>query len=250
MSVPVPKKPADAPEVAVELASLLAPTKFAEATGANRLPIRPNKPFLLRHNPQAWRISTQLEKVTLLPDVTMHVLEPGVNGVRTINVGENLTDAYKQAVWQAQEKGWVYLSAFDQIPDACLPKGVPAGSYLRELACKDPLTNREGLRYVEAWNIPVETFDDEDQQFKFDLATYERWLQWLVESGVVRPIKARIADRMIARVQAHLDRSYTVPNLHPEVRTERIAAKKKIVDAYEAAKAAPVAETKKPRAGK
>ena len=238
MSVPIPKKGADAPETAVELAALMQPTRFGEMTGKHLLPIAPNKPFLLRHHPQAWRISTTLEEPTFLPDVTMFVIEPGVNGVRTIGRGEQLEDAYKAALWKTQEQGWVYISALDQIPEGCLPDGVPSGSYLRELPCQHPLTKREGKRYVEAWNIPVETFDDEDQQFSFDLASYEKWLKWLVESGVVKPIKQRIADRMIARVQGHLDRSYTIPNLHPEVRQERIEAKKKIVAAYNKAKAA------------
>ena len=169
---------------------------------------------------------------TLLPDVTMMVLEPGVNGVRTLDEGEAPEAAYKQAVWRAQEHGWVYLSPLEQVPAECLPAGVPSGSYLRELPCEDPRTRRRGKRYLEAWNVPADTLPDEEQEFEFDVAAYERWLLWLVQSGQIKPVARQVAARLLRVAEGHLERAYTVPNLSPEVREQRIKAKKAMVERY------------------
>ena len=237
MPVPDAPKRQNSPEVVTELASMMTPTKFSSVGAEKRFPIAPNKPFLLRHNRAAWRVSSTLEEPTMLPDVTMHVLEPGVNGVRTISKGEDMSDAYKHAVWRAEENGWTYISAMEPIPSDCLPNGVPSGSYLRELPCEDLRTRRQGLRYVEAWNIPTDTLPGEVQEFSFDLASYERWLLWLVESGVIAPVPVQVERRQVARVQGHLERVFAAANLMPEVRAERIRRKKEIVERYEAAAA-------------
>jgi hypothetical protein len=219
----------------------MRPTKFTEVAASAALRIRPNRPFLLRHHPGAWRVSTTLTPIRLLPDVTMHVLEPGVNGVRTLDKHEadQPEKAYEQSVFKAERDGWTYLSALQPIPAECLPGGVPSGGYLRDLDCVDPRTSRKGKRYVEAWMVPTATLPDEEQEFSFDLSTYERWLLWLVESGLIRPPMPQIGKRLSARVRAHLDRAHTVPNLSPEVRQARIETKRAIVQQYEAATSNP-----------
>ncbi len=241
MPIPeLPKKQAHTSSEAVQdLAAMMKPTKFSEVAATAALRIRPNRPFLLRHHPAAWRVSTTLPAVTLLPDVTMHVLEPGVNGVRTLDKHEadQPERAYEQSVFKAERDGWTYLSARQPVPAECLPAGVPPGGYLRDLDCMDPRTSTKGSRYVEAWMVPTATLPNEDQEFRFDLASYERWLLWLVESGLLQPPMRQIGERLTARVRAHLDRAHTVPNLSPEVRQARIEAKRKIVEAHEAATA-------------
>jgi hypothetical protein len=245
MPIPqLPQKQAHKPSEAVQdLAAMMTPTKFSQVAATAALRIRPNRPFLLRHHPAAWRVSTTLKAVTLLPDVTMHVLEPGVNGVRTLDKHEadQPERAYEQSVFKSERDGWTYLSARQPVPADCLPAGVPAGGYLRDLDCLDPRTSAKGSRYVEAWMVPTATLPNEDQEFKFDLASYEKWLLWLVESGLIMPPMPQIGARLTARVRAHLDRAHTVPNLSPEVRQARIKARQAIVEAHEAASANPPA---------
>ncbi|MEO0605447.1 MAG: hypothetical protein AAF211_28710, partial [Myxococcota bacterium] len=193
-------QPSTSPAVS-DLARLMRGSTLGAVGGRTELPVRPNAPFFLRHHPRAWQVSRTLPEATWLPEVTKHVLSPGVNGVRTLGEHDEPKDAYEASVYHAEKKlGFVYLSPLDVVPDDCLPEGVPGGlGYIRELDCRDPISRIVGVHHVEAWQVPVETLIGEEQQWRWDRESYERWLAWLVRSGVVAPPTPRVLEPYIAR---------------------------------------------------
>lgn len=244
MSVPALPQTRATSDAPANLAALLTPTSWAiEAVTAAML-IAPNEPFFLRHNPACWQVSQHLDEVVVLPEVTMHVLAPGVNGVRTRNQNDAPDMGYKASVRAAIDKGWIYLDPLAPIPQHCLPEGVPAGGYARELKVSHPLTDVPGVRYVEAWTVPVATLPDSVQAFQWDVASYERWLSYLVISGQVGPMLPSVLTTMTARVRAHVERAQ-VKECSPDIRAVFVKRKQDILDRYEKAKAlAPDAPTR------
>lgn len=218
-----------------DMAAMMQSSDFAaKASRAGVLDIEPNAPFFLRHHPNAWRVSTTLDKPMVLPDVTMMIISPGVNGCRTVGKNEQPDMAYRQAIMNAQLKHWTYLDPMAPIPANCLPDGVPAGSYIREIACQGIVSRRTGKYYLEAWSVPIATLPDQAQRFKFDTAKYELWLKFLVESGQVAPMIEGIKETMVERVRAHVERAEGL-NLNPDVRKKWLARKEKILAAYQSA---------------
>ena len=223
---------------APDLAGLMQPSTFAQrASSAGRLAIDPNQPFFLRHHPKAWRVSTTLKRATVLPDVTKFVIAPGVNGVRTRSDGESDEMSYQAALMKDTMKGWIFLDPAAPIPEGCLPDGVPAGSYIREMPCQGLIVRRVGIYYAEAWDVPVETLPDDRQRFQFDTAKYERWLRFLVESGQIKPMIPGILASMTRRARDHVERAEGL-NLSPNVAKKWIGFRSKILANYEAAEPA------------
>lgn len=235
--LPGPLAPPPAAVAEAALAGMMRPSRFGQAAvAAGRVVIAPNDPFFLRHHPRAWRVSVTLPEPTFLPDVTMHIIAPGVNGVRTLSEGDLPEAAYEDSVHTGQKRGFTYLSPIAPIPADCLPPGVPSGPYIRELECVHPLTHRPGVYHVEAWNVPIETLPDEQQQFKFHLQSYERWLAYLVLSGQIAPPNERVAQTLRDRVREHVERTKLL-NVAPDIRDEFVRRKQEIADRYAAAKA-------------
>lgn len=223
---------------APDLAALMRPSEFAQkASGAGLLQIRPNQPFFLRHHPKAWRVSTTLKTPLVLPDVTKHVIAPGVNGIRTRGKNEPVEAMYQMALMDQISKGWTYLDPAAPIPAGCLPEGVPPGSYIREMASQGLIDRTVGIHYVEAWQVPIQTLPDDKQRFWFDTAKYERWLRFLVESGQIAPMIPGILSGMTKRVRDHVERVETM-NLNPAVAEKWMNFRQTILDNYEAAEPA------------
>ena len=220
----------------------------AKATKSGVLVIDPNAPFFLRHHPRAWRLSTTFEgSQVLLPDVTKHVLAPGVNGVRTRNKNEDVNMGWRSAIRDCLEKGWTYIDPDSAVPAYCLPDGVPAGGYIREIECQGPLTRREGQFHVEAWDVPIPTLPGDVQRFRFDTAKYELWLHYLVQSGAVSPPNDAILPGLTDRVRGHLERAES-SSMNENRRKKVLPQKQGIVKAHELATLADIPRDKDGRA--
>jgi hypothetical protein len=218
------------------LAGLMRQATLGQTVAGGHISIGPNPTFFLRHHPRSWRVSTTLAQPTLLPDVTKHVISPGVNGCRTLGEHDEPQDAYENSVHRAEKRGFTYLSPIAPIPAACLPPGVPPGGYIRALDCRHPLTRVVGHYHTEAWNVPIATLPDEDQQFKFHLPTYELWLEWLVLSGQIAPPNERVIQTLRDRVRQHVERTRLL-NVAPDIRDEFVRRKAEIAARYDAARA-------------
>lgn len=237
--LPDHRKPAASPTAGPGLAGLMANSNFAHKANAKGvLPIDPNVPFFLRHHPRAWRLSATLSEYfgqeILLPDVLMHVLAPGVNGVRTRDKDEDVDMGWRNSVRDSLEKDWTYLDPEDVVPSFCLPLGVSGGGYIRDIDCKGPITRREGKRHVEAWNVPISTLPGDIQRFRFDTAKYELWLLWLVESGRIASPNDAILPGLTDRVENHLDRVES-SSMNADRRKKVMSTKSTIYEAHKTA---------------
>jgi hypothetical protein len=104
-----------------------------------------------------------------------------------------------------------------------VPAGVPAGSYLRAVACRDPKSGIEGERFLEVWDIPRPPIPGRAQGYTFDHASYNRFRLWLVTSGLIAPPAGEIVDELIASRRGRISRHASLP-LPDAVRTIRLAA--------------------------
>jgi len=220
---------------APDYAGLMRSADFAsQSSPLNLLACDPNQPFFLRHHPKAWRISTTLKLTLVLPDVTKHIIAPGVNGMRTRRKNEAPEMQYRTAVMNATMKGWTYLDPAALIPQECLPDGVPPGSYIREMACQGLINRTIGKHYAEAWEIPIRTLPDDPQSFQWDQEKYERWLKFLVESGQIESPLPGIWKGLTERVRGHFERAQSL-NLQPNVAKRYLKYRGDILANYEAA---------------
>lgn len=203
--------------------------------------VEPNTAFFLFHHPANWRIAVEgLDAPAWVPDIQKKPLTPGCNGIRTRRANEPEEATYVAAIDEDQRDGAVYLWPESVIPDHCLPDGITGEGYLRVYPCRGNMTGRAGEYFCEVWDLPVASLPNEAQQYKFDRASYNRWLVWLVESGTIEPPIPRIVDRLVQRVEDHLARA-KVLNVAPDLRAERIAQRSAELERSKTAQAPEVA---------
>jgi len=224
-------------DAAADLAAALKPASSGRLASGASWRIGPNQPFFLRHHPEEWDLAEEgLDGPTLVPVVHKQYIQPGAGLVRTRRQHEPPESAYRNAVTEAQRAGLAYLDPTTEIPASCLPAGVPAGGYMREVACVDPLTGASGTYYAEPWEVPVATSGGGRQRIKWDRAAHNRWLVHLVESGQIAPPPAGVVDAKIRAASGHLRyaRAMRVPE---DLRQELVGEKAKRLDKLKSAKA-------------
>jgi hypothetical protein len=222
--MPMPTLPAAADFAATSVGDMPRPrpAQRAQLGGQSRAKLPPNAPFFLCHHRDSWEVSTTLEQPVLLPNLTRFVVSAGSNGCRTVTKGEDPILAYQAAVDIFRRRGYTFIDPHLPIPSGCLPAGVEAGGYLREIDAEHPVTQAHGTHYLEAWTQIVAS-DDARTAIAWDRRAYERWLVWLVESGVIRPAGPGVASRLVAMLDARLERAMTLA-LAPDLRERRVAA--------------------------
>jgi hypothetical protein len=195
------------------------PATRAGLGDAPRAAVRPNYAFFLMHHRDAWQVSATLEQPVFLPTLSTFVLQPGVNGVRTMQAGMTYEDTYRAAIQRFQQRGYVFLDAYDAVPSDCLPPGAAPGGYLRMLDARHPLTGVEGTHYHEAWSLP-EWAPDDRVAWSHHRQSYERWLSHLVRAGAVAPMGERIGQQIVRTLDERVERAMTL-SLSPDLR-ERV----------------------------
>jgi hypothetical protein len=209
---------------AADLAAMMRAVDPAQTASVARLALAPNEQFFLRHHPGQWDAeSVGLTEVTWLPDISKLVLLPGAHLVRTRKKGDTPNETFRNALNVDGNKGWVHLDPNDAIPADYLPAGVPAGGYLRSLPCKDPRSSAEGVRYVEAWDVPRAPVPGQPQKFKYDRGAYNRWRLWLVTSGKIKPPTEDVLGEMQAAKAGRPARVASLP-IPDDLRRIRVEA--------------------------
>lgn len=230
MPMPLQAEPRPA---AADLAALMAPADPAPTSQHARLALPPSEPFYLRHHPSNWDADGEgLDEVTWLPDVSKLVLTPGAHLVRTRRKDEDERESFRHSMAEDQNRGWIWLLPEVQIPADCLPRGVPAGGYMRSLPCRDPRTSVSGKAHVEAWQVPAAPVPGRPQRFAFDRAAYNRWRLWLVTSGQVPPPTDDVLREMVAQKAGRPARVAALP-LPDDLRRQRVARAEAEVSAME-----------------
>lgn len=209
--------------VSGDLAALMRPVDPWQSSSAARLAVEPNAEFFLRHHPAQWDADGDgLDAVTWLPDIAPLLLVPGAHLVRTRKKGEDPGKTFEHAMNVDGNRGWVHLDPNLAIPAECLPPGVPVGGYLRAVPCKGPRTQKEGVRYLEAWNTPQQAVPGRPQRFVFDRGAYNRWRLWLVTSGIIAPPTADVIAEMCAAKAGRPARIAALP-IPDDLRKQRLA---------------------------
>lgn len=196
----------------------------ARVGAAVRLLARLKEPFFLRHHPRDWHsevVSGTVGGVVLdgaywLPGLTTLPIIPGCNGIRTLKKGE--ADSPELAWQAAREKsekpaqgGWIWCDPDEELPAECLPAGVVAGGYLRQLPCQDPQTGERGVRHQEVWSVPIATIPGDPQVFRFDRQKYNLWRAWLAIAGIVRPALEQVLERKRTMARDRVERTIALP---------------------------------------
>lgn len=200
------------------------------ADDPNAIIALPNSPFFLRHHRSNWEVSVTLDEPTILPEIAVFVLRPGVNGVRTTGPDEADNMAYRMAVRnEVDNHDWNFIDPAQPIPKECLPPGMPPGGYLRSPDCIHPLTGGTGTRFMEAWSVPGPG-DDGVTEFAFHRESYELWKLWLMQSGQIEGPTEKVRKKLAARAGRHLENRQTAGYTNKAVETAAIKAKQDLVD--------------------
>jgi hypothetical protein len=249
MAVPksavAPTKPAEKPAAANALLAAMQapPTEDLGAVVRIAYPITPA--FFLMHSPTDWEAravngevdGVRLDGVYWLPVLAKLPEVPGSTpGMRTRKRGESPEASYADAVDRRRRGGWAVLDRVESIAPAYLPAGIPAGPYIRRMACRDPQTGRDGYAHVEAWHVPVRTSPGRKQAFKFDFATYDLWRASLVLRGVVDPPTEDVTAPQVSRARSKVSRIAALP-LPDEVRRDSVGKARTKADALAGAQA-------------
>lgn len=216
--------------------SMPTPVESASLSTASAVRARPNWPFLLGHVPTDWEVEVLDGKPALLPVLRQLALQPGVNMVRTRDRHEPTDVAVSDCTRYAQSRGWVVLDIGIHVEAAHLPKGVPAGRYLRELPARALPNDEVGKLYLDAWEVPVATPVGEEQVFRRDRAAYARWRAHLVTSGVIPEPSEVVRERMLARAKVRLERKQATPYPDADLKKDRVSAAREAIKSIEAAK--------------
>lgn len=246
--MPVPAlPPAQAPLHDVDgsgsLVGLMRASEVARLAAGAAVAHAPNPQFFLRHHPRGWEIGVvkgEVEGVKLdgtywLPQLSLFTILPGASGCRTRGRHEAAEQVYLRAVMSERERGWTFIDPSTPIPAACLPTGIPAGGYLRELPCVDPKTGVRGVFHVEAWNVPHEVAPGEPHRLAFDHATYNLWRAWLVLTGQVTTPGRAVIEDIARRLQGRVERAELL-DLPEEIRQRRVTAARTQLEATTTAK--------------
>lgn len=234
MAVPVKPaapKPAEKPAAANALLAAMQAPPSEELGAVVRINAAPSPAFFLEHSPIEWEavaVKGEVEGVTLdgvywLPVISKLPEVPGSSpGMRTRKRGEAPEASYADAVDRRRRGGWAVLDRAEAIAPAYLPAGVPAGPYIRRMACRDPKTGRDGYVHIEAWQVPIRTAPGRPQAFKYDYAAHRLWRASLVLKGLIDPPTEDVTAPQVAKAQSKVDRVSALP-LPDEVRRERVA---------------------------
>lgn len=157
----------------------------ASVTSDNRLPGRPRARFVLAHHPDSWEFIDG----AWLPQLKTIPLIPGVNGCR------QGPDGHLPVLVALRQDRWTPID--DQIAikitDPDTGKIVDDAGYLLEWE------GRRGPHYSDAWCTPMLLGSGRnasvDWSTGFDVAGYNVWRLWLVESGTIeKPSPAVMAQ--------------------------------------------------------
>lgn len=209
-----------------------SPTESGEATAA--IKAKANYPFLLAHSPGDWEVGQVDGKPTFLPVLYRVPIQPGLNGVRTMDRYERPEKAAQDAIKYTERRGHKVIPPSLHLTAAHAgPLG--EGKYLRAIDCRDRLNDPIGTHWIEVWEIPIPTPPDEDQAFDYQRAPNNAFRAHLVESGIVDPPSELVMSRLRGRFGQRVGRVESTAYPDMGVKKARLAkateTAKAVVDA-------------------
>jgi hypothetical protein len=205
----------------------------------SRLPVTPNVRFFLVFypgHPGNWapfRIEAG-EGVPedqvgnwLLPVLQREPVQPGMNLHRTKPKHADAHVCWDNAHLHIQRQGGIVL------PDTL--------GYCVGVPCRDPLTGREGLFYMDVWSTPRPVRMGRRLKFKFDHQRYARWRLQLTLEGVLPEPDEDIVKDLRRSFEARIARREAQSDL-PDAKRERLVQEAKARAEWVASAAVPAPE--------
>jgi hypothetical protein len=230
-----------------DLKNLVRDSASTDAKPSMLASLRPD--FMLQHHANAWEVATEgLSEPTWVPQLSPRPILVGANGIRTTRPGEAKDMAYRTALAEDERQG---VQTIDKNDPRARVEGDSAsalgeGTYVRSIFVVDPKTRGEGLRHIEAWDVPQETPSGIRQSFAYDRAAYNRWRVSLVVRGVINAPLAGVKSALLRKHDIRVLKA-EVDDLPEQVRVRRTEEQEVIRDAVKGAK---TPSAKKPRAVK
>jgi len=231
--VPIPEHHQPTPPTPPAVAASSLPRRSAVVRSADiagrqvqhLLSATPNAPFFFVYDPETWCVAEEgLESPTWLPDLAVSRVIPGVNNYRTRPKNAPDSHAYEEAHRTMQRRGQQVIlwdAAYVRLDDGSI------SCYLVQVDAKDPRTKVEGPFYMDAWDIPRSGRRGKRIKFNRDRAGYNRWLLFLVESGVIgepNPDIVGLNSDLVKNAEGHLDRKLAKVDVTAEVRDGEVKA--------------------------
>lgn len=207
------------------------------SAGPAQIIAAPAAPFLLRWRPDLWEVASKgLEGPELLPVVTAHIMQAGINGVH--QVGKSFPTfelAGADAMAKDQRNGWRYLPHNVPIEAKFLPASVAPGPYLRRCDCIHPLRGSMGVYYHEAWCTFEPELDQRPHRAVWHMAERNRWLLHLRQQGVFGTPADQVVARLAKQAGVSIDSIRGSALVTAEVRDELLKDRRGRVAAVEQA---------------
>lgn len=206
---------------------------------SERLNCPPDAKFVLMAHPASGAVQTEgLDKPTWLPELTAFRLIPGVQGVKTLERGEQEIDAYKEAVreLESSDVGWVVIPTNLPIPAEMSPTGHQLPSYMVEHDCFHRASGVEGKCYTEFYARRVPTRSTRDAvkwEYRTHHALRNRWILHLVETGVIPAPDEWCRNDRTADARKWRDQQATIDD--PEKRKDFMSRADKALEQIETA---------------
>lgn len=186
-------------------------------------------PFLYWLHADSYEVGVVEGEPVLLPVPALMVIQPGADGVRTLNEGEDPAAAFARAIHLRRDRGQVLVDHQAVIDAAYLPPGVAPGPYLRSFPCVHPQLGVVGRCHTDAWRVPSGR-PGEPVEWQVHRGAWDAWRLSLVERGIAPPISTRARSMLRLRARDRLERA------EADGRAERIVAERRArLEAVEAA---------------
>lgn len=220
MAVPEKKPASSASANPAAMVRSPSPAESGEATAA--IKARANYPFLLAHSPGDWEVGNVNGKPTFLPVLYRVPVQPGLNGVRTMDRYERPEKATQDAIRYTERRGHVVIPPTLHVSAAHAgPLG--EGKYIRAIDCRDRANDPLGTHWLEVWELPIPTPPDEDQAFSYQREANNAFRAHLVESGVVAPPSELVMARLRGRFGVRVGRVEATPFPDMALKKDRLA---------------------------
>ena len=199
---------------------------FSGLDGPKYAPIAPNAPFILVHHagyPGSWRIETEgLQGPTWLPQVDRFILSPGVNGVGTIEPGQDPSEAY---------------TATREILHKAKIVEVKAPGVVVSEPCRDPRSGATGQHYRERFErVEAPANPAASAKVRIDRAERNRWRAQLVADGLIPAPHESIIFAARRDLVSALERARGRTDVAPDVRDAQIAAADHALSVFDGAR--------------
>ena len=199
----------------------------------------PSSPrFLYRWHAEQWELVTVDGKPVLVPQLSLLILEGGVNGVHSVGAhqgasGQKWTEGavLADAIRASTEKGFKHLPPDLRVERKHLPDGVDAGPLLRST----PVVHEGAVRkrHHDAFEVAISR-PGQPARLVYNSIKFHAWLAAQVEAGLFGAPDATVIGDLRAPMERELQRKRALA-LPADLREDLVAGVRARIEALETA---------------